>query len=121
VNDSLKGKIKMTHSEAVGLVHGKTKRSFRKIGNNTIGRILDDSSVGIMLYDTYVVKIHPDDSYTLNSGGFYSNTTKNRINDYSPIKVFQNKGDWFIWSPKDKSCFPFQNGMRVSDKPNFGL
>mgnify|MGYP006292751249 CR=1 FL=1 len=99
----------MTHSEAISMVHGKTNRTIRKIGNNTYGEILSDGSVGIMLHSTYVVKIHPDNSATLNSGGWYTSTTKDRINQYSPVRVFQRKGEWYL-----NDGTPYTDGMVVS-------
>lgn len=58
----------MTHSEAVNMVRGKRNGKRRKVGNNTYAEILHDNSVGIMLHSTYVVKIHPDNTYTLQTG-----------------------------------------------------
>lgn len=86
----------MTHSEAVRMVRGQTNRERRKVGNNTYAEILPDGSVGIMLHSTYVVKIHPDDTYTLNSGGWHTSTTKDRINQYSPMKVYQRNHVWYL-------------------------
>ena len=106
-----KGK-KMTHSEAVAMVRGKTNRNTRKVGNNTYAEILSDGSVGIMLHSTYVVKIHEDNTYTLNSGGWQTLTTKDRINQYSPKYVYQKNFEWFV-KINDKS-YPFIDGMVVS-------
>ena len=57
----------MTHTEAVKMVRGKRNAERRKVGNNTYAEILPNGSVGIMLHSTYVVKIHEDGTYTLNS------------------------------------------------------
>lgn len=103
--------IKMTHSEAVRMVRGKTNRDSRKVGNNTYAEILHDGSVGIMLHSTYVVKIHEDNTYTLNSGGWQTLTTKDRINQYSPRYVYQKNFEWFV-KINDKS-YPFMDGMVV--------
>ncbi len=100
----------MTHYEATKMVHGKNNRTTRKIGNNTYAEILPDGSVGIMLHSTYVVKIHPDNSATLNTGGWYSATTKDRINQYSPVRVYQRKGEWYL-----ESGLEYEDGMIVAD------
>ena len=86
----------MTHYEAIQMVHGKTNRKSRKVGNNTYAEILPDGSVGIILHGTNVVRIHHDNSATLNTGGWYSSTTKDRINKYSPVHVYQRKGEWYL-------------------------
>jgi len=100
----------MTHFEAIKMVHGKTKRNSRKVGNNTYAEILPDGSVGIMLHSTYVVKIHPDNSATLNSGGWHTPTTKDRINQYSPVRVYQRKGQWYLESGDE-----YEDGVVVAD------
>lgn len=102
----------MTHAEAVRMVCGKTNRERRKVGNNTYAEILPDGSVGIMLHSTYVVKIHPDNSATLNSGGWRTPTTKDRINQYSPVRVYQRDWTWYL-----NDGTPFEDGMVVDDLP----
>lgn len=107
----------MTYSEAVTMVRGKRNATRRKIGNNTYAEILDDDTVGIKLHSTYVVKIHSDGTYTLNSGGWQTVTTKDRINQYSPKKVFQKNFQWYIQWTSSSGCtnlFPFIDGVVVS-------
>lgn len=101
----------MTHSEAVLMVRGKRNANRRKIGNNTYAEILHDNSVGIMLHSTYVVKIHPDDTYTLQTGGWQTVTTKDRINQYSPVRVYQRKYEWFV--KINGKEYPFMENMVV--------
>lgn len=101
----------MTHSEAVLMVRGKRNASRRKVGNNTYAEILHDNSVGIMLHSTYVVKIHPDNTYTLQTGGWQTVTTKDRINQYSPVRVYQRKYEWFV--KVNGKEYPFMEGMVV--------
>lgn len=98
----------MTYLEAVKMVKGKTSASSRKIGNNTRAEILPDGSVAIILHATPVVTIHPNDSATLRSGGWRTSTTKNRINKYSPVKVYQRNHEWFL-----EDGTPFEDGIMV--------
>jgi len=102
----------MTHYEATQMVYGKTKRTSRKVGNNTYAEILPDGSVGITLHSTMVVRIHPDNSATLNTGGWYSSTTKDRMNKYSPVRVYQCKGEWYL---NNDDNTPYEDGMTVAD------
>lgn len=101
----------MTHAEAVKMVKGISYRTKRKVGNNTYAEILHDGSVGILLHSTYVVKIHPDDTVTLQSGGWQTSTTKDRINKYSPVRVYQRKYEWFV--KINGRELPFMEGMVV--------
>lgn len=100
----------MTHAEATKMVLGKRNRSERKIGNNTYAYIQADGSVAIELHGTNVVVIYPDDSVMLNSGGWRTSTTKDRINKYSPVRVYQKDFEWFL-----SDGTPFEDGMIVTD------
>jgi len=100
----------MTHCEAVNTVHGKRNASRRKVGNNTYAEILPDGSVGIALHGTTVVCIHPDNSATLNTGGWHTSTTKDRMNKYSPVRVYQCKGEWYL---NNNDNTPYVDGMTV--------
>lgn len=102
----------MTHSEAVRMVRGKTGRDRRKVGNNTYAEILPNGSVGIKLHNTYVVKIHGDGTYTLNSEGWNTSTTKDRINQYSPVRVYQRQFQWYV--QLNSTEYPYMDGMVVS-------
>ena len=102
----------MNYNEAVLMVRGKRNANRRKVGNNTYAEILHDNSVGIMLHSTYVVKIHPDNTYTLQTGGWQTVTTKDRINQYSPVRVYQRNYEWFVTINGKE--YPFMEGMVVS-------
>jgi len=99
----------MTYLEAVKMVKGKTSASRRKIGNNTYATILPDGSVAIRLHDTIVVTIYPDDAVKVNSGGWRTSTTKDRINKYSPIRIYQKNFEWFF-----ENHVPFTDGTVVT-------
>lgn len=68
----------------------------------------------IALHGTYVVSIHADGTYTLNSGGGRTVTTKNRINTYSPVRVCQCKGEWLVYYHGVE--YSFQDGMIIHTK-----
>lgn len=107
----------MTYAEAVKMVRGKRNAERRKVGNNTYAEILPNGSVGIKLHNTYVVKIHEDGTYTLNSGGWQTSTTKDRINQYSPKKVYQRDFQWYVQWTSASGCtnsVPFMDGAVVS-------
>ena len=99
----------MNHAEAVKMVRGKTNKDTRKVGNNTYAYIQADGSVAIELHGTNVVVIYLDDSVMLNSGGWRTSTTKDRINQYSPVKVYQKKFEWFL-----SDGTPFEDRMIVT-------
>ena len=100
----------MTYLEAVKMVKGKSSASKRKIGNNTYATIQPDGSVTIRLHATDVVTIYPDDAVKINSGGYRTSTTKNRINKYSPVKVYQRNWRWH-----------FDDGRKFEDNTTFKM
>ncbi len=83
------------------------KRDRRKIGNNTYLERLDAATVAVRLHATNVVKLHADGTYTLNSGGYQTVTTKDRINAFSPARLNQHKGIWFVGE------YVFEDGIKI--------
>ena len=55
----------------------------------------------------------------LNNGGWFSKTTKDRLNEYfndsnlNSFGVFQKKGNWFVLTPNNdhKNALPYENDM----------
>ena len=70
-------------------------RESRKLENNTYLQRRGDN-LAVRLHATDVVTYRPDGKIILNSGGWRTVTTKDRINKYAPINLWQDKGQWFI-------------------------
>lgn len=49
--------------------------------------LMKGSTIEVVYHDTVIVAIHPDDTYTLATGGWYSKTTKARIEEYAPVRL----------------------------------
>ena len=72
-------------------------RSRKKLMNNTWAIDLGEDCVGIELYHTTILKFCSDDSIILNSGGWKTVTTKDRMNRYSNnFRVYQEKFVWYV-------------------------
>lgn len=99
----------MTHSEAIAMVRGKRNKNSRKVGNNTYAEIEYDNSVSIRLHGTTVVRFYPNGLVKLSSGGYHTHTTKKRINQYSPVRVYQKNFEWFL-----SDGTPFEDNILVS-------
>lgn len=100
--------IPTTYAGAIDALGG---RSDRKIGYATAlqDRRDDDGSVEIWHHGTPIVRFLPDDSVRVTSGGFYSATTKARINaalSASPWGVYSERGKWF-WHRRGYESVPF--------------
>lgn len=92
-----------------------TSRAARKIANNTYLIRREDGDFAIRLHNTQVVIYHADGTVTLDSGGFQSPTTKDRMNTYSPFRVDSVKGTWTV-SPKDNwtNVIRYFDGIRIA-------
>jgi len=71
------------------------KEKGAKLDHKTYIRNVGDAVI-IRFYDTDIVIIKPDNTYELYNGGYFSPTTKARINDYTPTSVRQKNFKWFI-------------------------
>lgn len=69
----------------------------KKIDRNTYLYKTDDT-FQVKLHDTIIVTIYPDNTCTLNSGGWFTPVTKERINNYSPkeVRLSQRNKVWYL-------------------------
>lgn len=72
-------------------------RDSRKVGNNTYLQRRDADTLAVRLHATDVVTYRRDGSVTLNSGGWLTVTTKDRLNTWAPVpRVSSVRGRWFV-------------------------
>lgn len=86
----------LTFEKSLEILSKGRDKTKRKIGNNTILHKVDEGTVAVKLHDTDIIQIHKGDTYTLNSGGWQTVTTKARINEHSPARLRQHKNVWYI-------------------------
>lgn len=72
------------------------KRESKKLCNNTYLHRHEDGTISVRLHDTDIIVIHEDDSYDLFTGGWRTNTTKDRLNAYAPIHLSARNGIWYF-------------------------
>lgn len=72
-----------------------------------------ENAIAIMLHATDVVTFTPEYA-ELNTGGWYTMTTKDRINGYSPLRIASDKGRWYVYSNDWKSKILFHDGIRIA-------
>lgn len=93
----------------------RNQENGKPLENNTrLFRRGDDFA--IRLHSTDVVTIHRDGTYTLNSGGWQTVTTKARINAYSPACVGSVRGVWHLFdysAIRGEPTALFHDGIRV--------
>ena len=83
----------------------------RKLANHTYLCRYSDSDFVIYLHGHPVIIIKPGSFYILDSCGWKTVTTKNRINTFSPACLWQKNWQWFV----DGKFGPvhFENGMWI--------
>lgn len=91
----------------------RDKRS-KPIENHTRVEKVDEDTFAIRLHQTNVVLIHRDGTYTLNTGGWHTVTTKARISHYGPVLIGSKRGRWFVYGPGWSERGPFFDGIRIS-------
>ena len=67
----------------------------------------------------YGVTYTPDGKIILNSGGWRTMTTKDRINKYAPIYLFADRGQWYAGNSWHDKQFFFQDGMVINPDGSF--
>jgi len=71
------------------------KKTDRPAANNTRVQTRDGGKIAVRLHSTDIVTWSPDGSAVLNSGGWRTPTTKSRINDATPARLYQKGGVWY--------------------------
>ena len=86
-------------------------RTRRKLENNTYLELRDNGDIAVKLHATDVVTYKPNGDTVLNTGGWHTVTTRDRINKYSNANISQKQGVWYV-----DNIATFADGMIV--KPN---
>lgn len=92
-----------------GAVPGYAKA--RIIANNTL-RIEYPTYFTIRLHNTDIL-IFENNSVSLHTDGWYTNTTRDRINRYLPkgYQIYTHKNEWYLLIKGKK--YPFKNGVQI--------
>lgn len=104
----------LTYTEAATLL-SRGRNGSKKVGNNTYLERIDSETIGVRLHSTFVVRIMANGSYSLHTGGWQTVTTKDRITAYSPARLFQERGEWYVGKPVFGEV-PFVDGMTVNSE-----
>lgn len=85
-------------------------KSDRPIGSGRATRLQrrGADTIALKLHATDVVTYHRDGRIVLNSGGWRTVTTKERMNRFSPLSISQSKGHWGVVAGPDFWSDPSQ-------------
>jgi len=100
----------------VGLFKKAGKALAKKIAGHTY-RLETPEGYTIRYHDTDIVTV-TGNTVTLDSGGWYTKTTKERINDAlqeagRSCYISQKAGEWYLVDREKETRVPFSNGMHV--------
>lgn len=99
------------------ILNGITNINSSKIAaKNTVKIEFKDGSTSYRLHKTNVVTINKDGSIVLNSGGWQTATTKDRINTFSPFTISQSKSIWSVRT--SKGSFDFFDNITFDSSGN---
>lgn len=90
------------------------RNTVRLCGNNTLSYSYPNGDKAWSLHGTEVIRISKNgQTVTLNSGGWKTSTTKDRINSFLPsgVSLYQNKGQWFV--SHNGETVSFFDGMKI--------
>jgi len=82
----------------------------------------ENDTVNVVHHSTKIIQHNlVNKTIKLNNGGWFSKTTKDRMNEYftdsglNSFGVFQKKGDWFVLTPNNdhKNALPYENDMTL--------
>ena len=101
-----------TFTEAKEILKNRTSR---KLANNTYMRLEDAETISIRLHATDIITYKADGRVILNSGGWRTPTTKQRINEFSPVRISQEQGIWYAAVNGTRAFdLVFDDGMAVN-------
>lgn len=93
----------------------RDKHKGKPIANNTRlhARVWkEEGCYEIRLHGNVIIRIYRT-GIELYDGGWKSMTTKNRLNQFGPVHVFQSGFDWFVTEWNTHRPKPFMNGMVI--------
>lgn len=77
------------------------------VANNTV-RYMSGGREIVRLHQTDIVTKHPDGTYELSTGGWKTRTTQDRLNRFSPARIYSKSGSWYL-APN----VPYHDGVRI--------
>ncbi len=104
-----------TYENVRRALNGDDERTFPNLAATRFTRG-EDGVFHLEYHGSRIVTYHPDGTYTLDTCGYATKTTKDRINEFSPAVIFHKKGTLYLAGEHDgKDNIEFFDGMRVDD------
>lgn len=109
----------LTTSTTFGILAGHLAgRDQKTIGNNTVLRDAGPGAIAVRLHCTDLVTVLADGTLTLNSGGYWTTTTKDRLNSFLRTvgaRVHANRWQWYL-TTADGVETEWQDGLQLDSE-----
>ena len=109
----------MTKKQIMAKIDKDQVVSSKLIKSNTVEYITNTGTRIIRYYETNILIFHYDGILELNSGGYKTVSTKSRINEFSPVTVYQRDRKWYICV--NNHDISFRDGMLLSNQASLGF
>jgi hypothetical protein len=126
------GSESLTYEKADALLQGRCAKR-RKLANNTyLERNSFDPTIAVVLHRTDIITLYPDGNVKLNTGGWNTVTTRDRLNRFCPdsVSVHSERGVCFLnhrstvpvkYSDGSNEYYPWERLCVVSDAVTINL
>lgn len=103
----------MNYTQALDKLNTGRKKDSKKLANNTYLQ-KRENSIAIKLHNTDIITFNPDNSFILNTNGWKTVTSKDRINTYLPInfRLIQEKSIWYLCNNGNK--YYYEDNMLIN-------
>ena len=99
---------------------GRCKTS-RKMANNTYLKRRSDNEIALLLHNTDIATYRDDGTVELNSGGWLTVTTKERLNRFTDASIWSTNGVWTIsistghgtWEQRNEGSVVWAEGVTL--------
>jgi hypothetical protein len=106
-------RTKRTKAEMTEGLSPTEKATARMLQGNTMQYTRDkDGAQIIVLHETEIIAKFKSGKIQVFTGGWKTPTTKSRIQEHTPVRITQIKGEWYINGNKD---IPFIEGMMFTE------
>jgi hypothetical protein len=85
-------------------------RESKKLANNTYLHKIA-GGLALKLHQTDIIEFYPE-YVVLNTGGWFTHTTKERLNAYSPVFIHQKNSNWYIGGYEDSTSL-YYDGIKI--------
>jgi len=74
-----------------------------KVEPNTWILQMDDGSIAVRVYRTDIIRVTPEDTITVSTGGYHTRLTQGRLAEWLPggWRIYTQNGDWYWWNYKE--------------------